>query len=87
MNCWCEGLAAHGFNFFSVTPLGDSGVGALGIVYMLVMRFMLKGDAPGQQAGKRRTFRAILVSSREYRSTGRARVRRFALARQWWDSG
>lgn len=43
---------------------------ALGIVYMLVMRFMLKGDAPGQQAGKRRTFRDLI---REYRLTGRAR--------------
>ncbi len=37
---------------------------------MLVMRFMLKGDAPGQQAGKRRTFRDLI---REYRLTGRAR--------------
>ncbi|EBO5351400.1 TPA_asm: TRAP transporter large permease subunit [Salmonella enterica subsp. enterica serovar Typhimurium] len=62
-----EGL--HGFNFFSVTPLGVV-VLALGIVYMLVMRFMLKGDAPGQQAGKRRTFRDLI---REYRLTGRAR--------------
>ncbi|EAU9185209.1 SLC13 family permease [Salmonella enterica subsp. enterica] len=62
-----EGL--HGFNFFSVTPLGIV-VLALGIVYMLVMRFMLKGDAPGQQAGKRRTFRDLI---REYRLTGRAR--------------
>ncbi|EAQ6496438.1 SLC13 family permease [Salmonella enterica subsp. salamae] len=62
-----EGL--HGFSFFSVTPLGGV-VLALGIVYMLVMRFMLKGDAPGQQAGKRRTFRDLI---REYRLTGRAR--------------
>ncbi|ECJ4507109.1 SLC13 family permease [Salmonella enterica subsp. salamae] len=62
-----EGL--HGFSFFSVTPLGIV-VLALGIVYMLVMRFMLKGDAPGQQAGKRRTFRDLI---REYRLTGRAR--------------
>ncbi len=62
-----EGL--HGFSFFSVTPLGVV-VLALGIVYMLVMRFMLKGDAPGQQAGKRRTFRDL---TREYRLTGRAR--------------
>lgn len=62
-----EGL--HGFSFFSVTPLGVV-VLALGIVYMLVMRFMLKGDAPGQQAGKRRTFRDLI---REYRLTGRAR--------------
>lgn len=54
---------------FSVTPLGIV-VLALGIVYMLVMRFMLKGDAPGQQAGKRRTFRDLI---REYRLTGRAR--------------
>ncbi|ECJ2531938.1 SLC13 family permease [Salmonella enterica subsp. salamae] len=59
----------HGFSFFSVTPLGVV-VLALGIVYMLVMRFMLKGDAPGQQAGKRRTFRDLI---REYRLTGRAR--------------
>ncbi len=62
-----EGL--HGFSFFSVTPLGVV-VLALGIVYMLVMRFMLKGDAPGQQAGKRRTFRDLI---RDYRLTGRAR--------------
>ncbi|HAU3358015.1 TPA: SLC13 family permease [Salmonella enterica subsp. salamae] len=62
-----EGL--HGFSFFSVTPLGVV-VLALGIVYMLVMRFMLKGDAPGQQAGRRRTFRDLI---REYRLTGRAR--------------
>lgn len=62
-----EGL--HGFSFFSVTPLGVV-VLALGIVYMLVMRFMLKGDAPGQQAGKRHTFRDLI---REYRLTGRAR--------------
>lgn len=59
----------HGFSFFSVTPLGVV-VLALGIVYMLVMRFMLKGDAPGQQGGKRRTFRDLI---REYRLTGRAR--------------
>ncbi|EAR5801109.1 SLC13 family permease [Salmonella enterica] len=62
-----EGL--HGFSFFSVTPLGLV-VLALGIVYMLVMRFMLKGDAPGQQGSKRRTFRDLI---REYRLTGRAR--------------
>ncbi|EHX7448134.1 SLC13 family permease [Salmonella enterica] len=62
-----EGL--HGFSFFSVTPQGLV-VLALGIVYMLVMRFMLKGDAPGQQGGKRRTFRDLI---REYRLTGRAR--------------
>lgn len=62
-----EGL--HGFSFFSMTPLGVV-VLALGIVYMLVMRFMLKGDTPGQQAGKRRTFRDLI---RDYRLTGRAR--------------
>lgn len=59
----------HGFSFFSVTPLGVV-VLAIGIVYMLVMRFMLKGDAPGQQAGKRRAFRDLI---RDYRLTGRAR--------------
>ncbi|EEJ7563465.1 SLC13 family permease [Salmonella enterica subsp. salamae] len=59
----------HGFSFFSVTPLGGV-VLAIGIVYMLVMRFMLKGDAPGQQAGKRRAFRDLI---RDYRLTGRAR--------------
>ncbi|EOX8446015.1 SLC13 family permease [Salmonella enterica] len=59
----------HGFSFFSVTPLGVV-VLVIGIVYMLVMRFMLKGDAPGQQAGKRRTFRDLI---RDYRLTGRAR--------------
>ncbi|WP_348235665.1 SLC13 family permease, partial [Salmonella enterica] len=43
-----EGL--HGLNFFSVTPLGIE-VLALGIVYMQVVRFMLKGDEPGQKGG------------------------------------
>lgn len=32
----------HGFSFFSVTPIGPV-VLVLGILYMLVMRFMLKG--------------------------------------------
>jgi di/tricarboxylate transporter len=41
-----EGL--QGFSFFSVTPIGLV-VLVLGVFYMLVMRFMLKGDE-GEQA-------------------------------------
>ncbi|MDA8480597.1 SLC13 family permease [Citrobacter sp. Awk 4] len=64
-----EGL--HGFNFFSVTPIGLV-VLVLGIIYMLLMRFMLKGDMPGQhrEGWKRRTFRDLI---KEYRLAGRAR--------------
>ncbi|MTH46409.1 SLC13 family permease [Intestinirhabdus alba] len=64
-----EGL--EGFSFFSVTPIGLV-VLALGILYMLLMRFMLKGDDPTTQreGWKRRTFRDLI---REYRLTGRAR--------------
>lgn len=44
----------------------------LGIIYMLVMRFMLKGEDSGQPGDgwKRRTFRDLI---KEYRLTGRAR--------------
>ena len=44
----------------------------LGILYMLVMRFMLKGDTqtPQREGWTRRTFRDLI---REYRLTGRAR--------------
>lgn len=61
----------HGFSFFSVTPIGLV-VLVFGILYMLVMRFMLKGDNPAQQGEgwKRRTFRDLI---KEYRLTGRAR--------------
>ncbi|HEM6675421.1 TPA: SLC13 family permease [Citrobacter amalonaticus] len=64
-----EGYA--GFSFFSVTPIGLV-VLVLGIIYMLLMRFMLKGDNPQQQrdSWKRRTFRDLI---KEYRLTGRAR--------------
>lgn len=60
-----------GFSFFSVTPIGLV-VLVLGIVYMLLMRFMLKGDPQAQprDGWKRRTFRDLI---REYRLTGRAR--------------
>lgn len=60
-----------GFSFFSVTPIGLV-VLVLGIIYMLLMRFMLKGDNPQQQRDgwKRRTFRDLI---KEYRLTGRAR--------------
>lgn len=60
-----------GFSFFSVTPIGLV-VLILGIVYMLLMRFMLKGDNHLQQRDgwKRRTFRDLI---KEYRLTGRAR--------------
>ncbi|HBL6925097.1 TPA: SLC13 family permease [Citrobacter koseri] len=63
-----EGL--HGFSFFSVTPIGLV-VLFLGIIYMLVMRFMLRDDASQQRDGwKRRAFRDLI---KEYRLTGRAR--------------
>lgn len=60
-----------GFSFFSVTPIGLV-VLVLGIFYMLLMRFMLKGDPQAQQGDgwKRRTFRDLI---KEYRLTGRAR--------------
>ncbi len=64
-----EGL--EGFNFFSVTPIGLV-VLVLGIVYMLVMRFALKGEqhSPQRDGWKQRTFRDLI---KEYRLTGRAR--------------
>ena len=62
-----EGL--HGFSFFSVTPIGLV-VLLLGIVYMLLMRFMLKGNEAEQKHDKRRTFRDLI---KEYRLNGRAR--------------
>lgn len=64
-----EGL--EGFSFFSVTPIGLV-VLVLGIFYMLVMRFMLKGDDgnTSRDGRKRSTFRDLI---RDYRLTGRAR--------------
>ncbi|WP_312625263.1 SLC13 family permease [Scandinavium sp.] len=62
-----EGL--EGFSFFSVTPIGVV-VLALGIVYMLLMRFMLPGDEGEPKYDKRRTFRDLI---KEYRLNGRAR--------------
>ena len=62
-----EGL--HGFSFFSVTPIGLV-VLLLGILYMLLMRFMLKGKDGEQKHDKRRTFRDLI---KEYRLNGRAR--------------
>lgn len=64
-----EGLS--GFSFFSVTPLGLV-ILLMGIIYMLLMRFMLKGDNEEHQRDgwKRRTFRDLI---KEYRLTGRAR--------------
>ncbi|MGU3414081.1 SLC13 family permease [Enterobacteriaceae bacterium C34A] len=62
-----EGL--EGFSFFSVTPIGLV-VLLLGIVYMLVMRFMLPGDDNELRQDKRRTFRDLI---KEYRLNGRAR--------------
>ncbi|KNC94747.1 SLC13 family permease [Trabulsiella odontotermitis] len=60
-----------GFSFFSVTPIGLV-VLLMGIVYMLLTRFMLKSekqDTPGD-GWKRPSFRDLI---REYRLTGRAR--------------
>lgn len=62
-----EGL--NGFSFFSVTPIGLV-VLLLGIVYMLMMRFMLRGDETGHKHDKLRSFRDLI---KEYRLTGRAR--------------
>lgn len=64
-----EGL--EGFSFFSVTPIGLV-VLVFGIFYMLVMRFLLKGDDGNQprDGRKRSTFRDLI---KEYHLTGRAR--------------
>lgn len=64
-----EGL--HGFGFFSVTPIGLV-VLLLGIIYMLLMRFMFKGEdvAASRDGGRRSTFRDLIKA---YRLTGRAR--------------
>lgn len=62
-----EGL--EGFSFFSVTPIGVV-VLALGIIYMLLMRFMLPRDEGEPKYDKRRTFRDLI---KEYRLNGRAR--------------
>lgn len=64
-----EGL--HGFGFFSVTPIGLV-VLLLGIVYMLLMRFMFKGEdtSSSRDGGKRSSFRDLIKA---YRLTGRAR--------------
>ncbi|MGP3593246.1 SLC13 family permease [Vagococcus sp. WN89Y] len=64
-----EGL--QGFGFFSVTPLGLV-ILLLGIIYMLLMRFMLarESDSTQHESWKRRTFRDLI---KEYHLTGRAR--------------
>jgi di/tricarboxylate transporter len=64
-----EGL--QGFHFFSVTPIGAV-ILLLGIGYMLVARFALKGRErdDGKEGWKRRTFRDLI---KEYRLSGRAR--------------
>ncbi|AZI86839.1 SLC13 family permease [Kosakonia sp. CCTCC M2018092] len=64
-----EGL--EGFGFFSVTPLGLV-ILLLGIVYMLLMRFMLnaEGSEAQRESWKRRSFRDLI---REYHLAGRAR--------------
>lgn len=64
-----EGL--HGFGFFSVTPIGLV-VLLLGIIYMLLMRFMFRGEdvAASRDGGRRSTFRDLIKA---YRLTGRAR--------------
>ena len=64
-----EGYA--GFGFFSVTPLGLV-ILLLGIIYMLLMRFMLRGESEAAARGnwKRRSFRDLI---KEYRLAGRAR--------------
>ncbi len=60
-----------GFGFFSVTPVGLA-ILALGILYMLLMRFVpgTTESADKPQAWSRRTFRDFI---RDYHLTGRAR--------------
>lgn len=60
-----------GFGFFSVTPIGLV-VLLLGVIYMLLMRFMLKGDTQdlSREGKKRSSFRDLIKA---YRLTGRAR--------------
>ena len=60
-----------GFGFFSVTPIGLV-VLLLGVIYMLLMRFMLKGDQQdlSREGKKRSSFRDLIKA---YRLTGRAR--------------
>ncbi|WP_310606659.1 SLC13 family permease [Buttiauxella brennerae] len=64
-----EGL--QGFHFFSVTPIGVV-ILLLGIGYMMIARFALKGQNKddGKQDWRRRTFRDLI---KDYRLTGRAR--------------
>ncbi|MCE0800739.1 SLC13 family permease [Buttiauxella sp. S04-F03] len=64
-----EGL--QGFHFFSVTPIGLV-ILLLGIGYMLIARFALKGQNKddGKQDWRRRTFRDLI---KDYRLAGRAR--------------
>ncbi|WP_058912765.1 SLC13 family permease [Entomohabitans teleogrylli] len=64
-----EGL--NGFSFFSVTPIGLI-ILVLGIGYMLVARYALKGqdDMAGKQGWRRSTFRDLIKT---YRLAGRAR--------------
>ena len=64
-----EGL--EGFSFFSVTPIGLV-VLVMGIIYMLLTRFALKGEKQdkAKEGWKRRSFRDLI---KEYRLTGRAR--------------
>ncbi len=64
-----EGL--QGFHFFSVTPIGVV-ILLLGIGYMLIARFALKGQNKddGKQDWRQRTFRDLI---KDYRLTGRAR--------------
>ncbi|WP_414164368.1 SLC13 family permease [Superficieibacter sp. BNK-5] len=60
-----------GFGFFSVTPIGVV-VLVLGVIYMLLMRFMLNGEKqePLREGGKRSSFRDLIKA---YHLTGRAR--------------
>lgn len=61
----------EGFGFFSVTPIGVV-VLVLGVIYMLLMRFMLNGEKqePLREGGKRSSFRDLIKA---YHLTGRAR--------------
>lgn len=61
----------EGFQFFSVTPMGIV-ILLLGIGYMLIVRFALKGsgESDGREQGQRVTFRELIKT---YRLAGRAR--------------
>jgi di/tricarboxylate transporter len=77
-----EGL--EGFSFFSVTPIGLV-VLVMGIIYMLLTRFALKGEKQdkAKEGWKRRSFRDLI---KEY-GLDVPDVWLSARDRLWWGSG